>query len=417
MQCTYCDRWVHPKCANITKAHLELYKLPSCQYICDTCVKVSSKIKKEIHHLQVKQMEMREDIDSNKQELVAQNRRLEKVEKKVKDLDPAKIIEQSRDGMLKELRERDSRKDNLVFYNVEEPEMPRGNERKEFDIRRIIEICEFMKCPMTAEGIKFIFRVGEKKDDRPGPRPIIICLRDPGARRYILESTRMLASTQFERLSISPDLTPLQRKEEEGMRKEAETRNQSMTDEERLSHEWVLVGIKGQRSLIKRRRQLREGGTTSRGREADRARRGGTGGRRQALSESQPVRETARQLAVAEGARERERVRKEALERQQQKNMETEREKEPEKELEPEKEKETEKGQDTEDHEEEDLIPVEDPTEPRGTMDMEEDDEDEEDEDEDQQDTTGPSQTRDRRKRGRGDTSLSPPQPNQKKKT
>ena len=136
VQCTYCDRWVHPKCANITKAHLELYKLPSCQYICDTCVKVSAKIKKEIQHLQVTTMEMRENIEANKQEIGAQKKRLEKVEKKVEELDPARIIEQSRDGMLKELRERDTRKDNLVFYQVEEPEMAKGHDRTDLTSRK-----------------------------------------------------------------------------------------------------------------------------------------------------------------------------------------------------------------------------------------------------------------------------------------
>ena len=107
VQCSYCDRWVHPKCANITKAHLELYKMPSCQYVCETCVKISTKIKKEIQHLQVKQAEMREDIDSNKEEIAATKRRMDKVERKVEDLDPARIIARSRDEMLKELREGD----------------------------------------------------------------------------------------------------------------------------------------------------------------------------------------------------------------------------------------------------------------------------------------------------------------------
>ena len=60
VMCSYCDHWVHPKCANITKAHFELYKLPTCQYVCESCVKISSKIKKEIQHLQIKQAEMRE---------------------------------------------------------------------------------------------------------------------------------------------------------------------------------------------------------------------------------------------------------------------------------------------------------------------------------------------------------------------
>ena len=68
--------------------------------------------------------------------------------------------------MLKKLREQESRKDNLVIYQVEEPNLDRGHERKEHDIRKIIKIFDYLQCPMTAEGIKFIIRVGEKKDDR-----------------------------------------------------------------------------------------------------------------------------------------------------------------------------------------------------------------------------------------------------------
>ena len=251
VQCSYCDRWVHPKCANITKAHFELYKLPTCQYVCETCVKISTKIKKEIQHLQINQAEMKQDIAANKEEITATKRRVEKVERKVEELDPAKIIEQSRDEMLRELRERESRKGNLVIHQLEEATTGRGLERKEHDVKKILEIFDFLQCPMTSEGMKFIFRAGELRDDRPGPRPIILCLKDTGARSYILKNTRRLASSQFDRISITPDLTPLQRKEEDGLRKEAEARNNAMDQEEQGNYEWVLVGVKGQRSLIK----------------------------------------------------------------------------------------------------------------------------------------------------------------------
>ena len=90
-------------------------------------------------------MEMRENIEANKQEIGAQKKRLDKVERKVEDLDPAKIIEQSRDSMLKELRERESRKENLIIYQVEEPEMDKGSDRKEHDTRKVIEIFEFLR--------------------------------------------------------------------------------------------------------------------------------------------------------------------------------------------------------------------------------------------------------------------------------
>lgn len=409
VQCTYCDRWVHPKCANITKAHLELYKLPSCQYICDSCVKVSAKIKKEIQHLQVTTMEMRENIEANKQEIGAQKKRLDKVERKVEDLDPAKIIEQSRDSMLKELRERESRKENLIIYQVEEPEMDKGSDRKEHDTRKVIEIFEFLRCPLTSEGIKYIFRVGEKKDDRPDPRPIIVSLKDQGARKYILENTRKLATSQYQRISITPDLTPLQRKEEEQLRKEAATRNDSMNAEERLNFEWVLVGMKGQRTLIKRRRFQREGRQPRQDLDVGRGQREGNQRREPVPSREPPRgRETARQLAVAEGERERERVKRLVAEMQNRK----------------------EKGVEEEQEEQEDeqtetpSIIMEKEVEPSGTMDIEEETEDEEnEEDQETEEYPGTEQTQERtehrktNKRNRTETSLSPPQTTNKKKT
>ena len=179
--------------------------------------------------------------------------------KKVEELDPAKIIEQSRDSMLRELRERETRKDNLVVHQVEELAEGRGHERKEHDIKKVIEIMEFLECPLSADGIKFLFRAGEIRDDRPGPRPIIMCLKNTEARKRILESTRRLASSRYERISITPDLTPLQRKEEDGLRKEAENRNSAMDEQEKVNFEWVLVGMKGQRTLIKRRKQFHSG--------------------------------------------------------------------------------------------------------------------------------------------------------------
>ena len=415
VQCSYCDRWVHPKCANITKAHLELYKLPSCQFVCDTCVKVSTKIKKEIQHLQVKQAEMREDIEINKEEIAATKRRMDKVERKVEDLDPAKIIEQSRDGMLRELRERETRKDNLVIHQVEEPTMGTGQERKEHDMKKVLRIMDFIQCPLTSEGIKFIFRAGERREDRPGPRPIIICLKDSSMRKSILENTRKLASSHYERISITPDLTPLQRKEEDGLRKEAESRNNAMDKEERLNFEWVLVGMKGQRILIKRRVHHPDGG-------APRWTRGGvTGGRgggrgRARIASPTPVTRQAREAVLRtareEGEKERDRVRELAKEKQKERNREVE----PEKQIEPEPEK----NQGTEELENVSTI-VEKSAEPSGTMDMEDETEEEEEREEEEEDgenevTQVTTDRRDRRKRDRSDTSLSPPQANNKSK-
>ena len=394
VQCSYCDRWVHPKCANITKAHFELYKLPTCQYVCETCGKISSKIKKELHLLHVKQEEMRIDIDSNKEEIAATKRRVDKVERKVDRLDPAKIIQQSRDEMLREIRERESRKDNLIIHQVEEPTVGRGVERKEHDLNEVIEIMEFLNCPVKKEDIKFIFRAGERREDRPGPRPIILSMKNSGARNTILENTRKLASSRFERISITPDLTPLQRKEEDGLRKEAETRNNAMDQEERLNYQWVLVGMKGQRSLIKRRIHYQEGAPRwgGDGGEGERGRRG-TVGERGRRREGQPSRGpapggvTARQIAMAGVEKERERA------------MELVRETQGGARIEAEKSKNTGAEEETTEQDDPSVIGQE---EPSGIIEMEDEEEEEDTYDKDQSPVTAKDQTRETSTRAKG---------------
>ena len=97
--------------------------------------------------------------------------------------------------MLRELREREARKDNLVFHQVEEPTTGSGMERKDQDIRKVMAILDFLQCPIPREAVKFIFRAGERRDNQPGPRPIILSLKDTGAWKNILDNTRRLASS------------------------------------------------------------------------------------------------------------------------------------------------------------------------------------------------------------------------------
>ena len=87
-----------------------------------------------------------------------------------------------------------------------------------------------------------------------------MCLKDPGARKYILDNTRLLANSIYSRVSIVPDLTPQQRREEDEVRKEAETLNNAVDETEALNWEWVLLGLRGKRTLVKRRKFNQGGG-------------------------------------------------------------------------------------------------------------------------------------------------------------
>ena len=266
MQCAFCDRWSHPKCGDISKALVDiLLTQPGIvNWYCSSCAEVSKKVRKEIQNITLKQEEILKEVQGNKAQLTVHKGRLDEHEKRLDGLDRNKIIDDSNEIMLMELQEREARKNNLVIHQIPEPPstLTRGGDKRQHDINKVLEIFEFLDCSINKDGIKFIYRPGETgTSDKP--RPVILNLRDPGARQYILANTRLLANSKFSLISIIPDLTIKQRKCEENLRKEADKRNRGMEKEESTNWEWVLVGERGQRRLIKRKKLIPTDGATS----------------------------------------------------------------------------------------------------------------------------------------------------------
>ena len=148
------------------------------------------------------------------------------------------IVQSSKEAMMEELREQRARRNNLVIHQIPEPppNLTRGYECKDYDTDYVIKIFKFLDAPLTKEGIKFLYRPGERMESGR-PRPVIMSLKDPGLRDYILDNTRKLAGSSFNSISIIPDLTQDQRKEEEKLRKTAEKRNRELEPEEALNWE------------------------------------------------------------------------------------------------------------------------------------------------------------------------------------
>ena len=124
--------------------------------------------------------------------------RMDQVEKKVEEISKAEIVKMSNDIVFKELRERESRKNNLVIHKV--PELVGDNvsnkDRKEHDIKKILEIFEYLDCVVPRDDIKFIYRPGDKIVPE-WPRPVILSLKDQGARQYVLSNSSKLANSDY----------------------------------------------------------------------------------------------------------------------------------------------------------------------------------------------------------------------------
>jgi hypothetical protein len=141
--------------------------------------------------------------------------------------------------------------------------------RKEWDLKSCDNIFKALKMNFTSENaVKFCRRVGEKG---AGPRPMVVGFRREAQKEDLLESAKDLRNTHFSEVSIIPDLTQEQRKEEAEMVSEAERRNGDLSEEDRTKNlEWMVVGARGERRIVKGVKRA------ARGRPPTAAARGGT---------------------------------------------------------------------------------------------------------------------------------------------
>jgi hypothetical protein len=172
---------------------------------------------------------------------------VKRLEEKMKDME--KRIEER---MCEEMRERDIRRLNLVLHHVEEPNhrIKDGKERMEADRKECEKIFKAARARTTGENIKFCRRIGERGDD---PRPLLIGLNSEDEKKHLLEKARELQKTVYKDVTIGPDLTHKQRQEEKSLREEVERKNREEITEDDVAKnlEWMLVGPRGAKRIIK----------------------------------------------------------------------------------------------------------------------------------------------------------------------
>jgi hypothetical protein len=255
IQCNLCDQWAHPACANISDT---LFKELVHQYdnnggttwSCKSCRAAAEKLNKKINEIYKKVHHLEERTTANEDDISVLKSGISNLEKKIQDnkVERKTTMGEAQGAVFGELRDREERKGNLVIHNIPEHKKDStAKERKEADSLYIKNLLKKMKVDQQVQqDIKFMRRLGEYSEK---PRPLLIGLHKEQSKKEILQKARNL--NKADRISIVPDLTARQRKEDEELRKEVERRNNEMSASESLNYHWRLVGIKGERRIAK----------------------------------------------------------------------------------------------------------------------------------------------------------------------
>ena len=223
-------------------------------WACRSCMSFNKKWNAHMKESSKKQEATDFKVEDNRKNIEDIRRLLEATRKEVRDLakDKDNAAERTERMIEEELRERESRRLNLVLHGVPEPgpEKSDPRDRMDADKRECERIFGGMRARTRRHQIRFCRRVGERGND---PRPIVIGLYTEEERRHLLERSRELKNTMYSCVTIVPDMTKSQRRGEMRLREEAERRNhEDLTEVDREKNlKWVVVGSRGEKRLIK----------------------------------------------------------------------------------------------------------------------------------------------------------------------
>jgi len=235
-------------------------------WACRSCVAYSQGITQKVKAVEKELENIKTDVKANKEGVKSVEASVDElkrqVEKNKSDIENAVRAAERRMGS--EWREREIRKKNVVVHRLPEPgqDLRTADERRQQDMATCEQLFGLINLGELANEIKTCRRLGERGEES---RPLIVVLKTEEAKRRLLENAYKLGETEFSESTIVPDMTPMQRKEEEEMRSEVDRKNaEELTEDDRSKNlRWILVGAKGEKRLIK---AVDRGGHRGRGR-------------------------------------------------------------------------------------------------------------------------------------------------------
>jgi hypothetical protein len=157
-------------------------------------------------------------------------------------------------AMAAEERDREARRNNIVIYNMLESNATIKSDRDKFDFDLCMELInEVLNIHCESSEIKNIFRFGIKRENLI--RPILIEFRNRGKKNMILESLYKLKSAdqKFKKLSITHDMTKLEREEMKQLVREAKEKQNNLSVQEQGEWMYRVRGLQGSMKVTKLR--------------------------------------------------------------------------------------------------------------------------------------------------------------------
>ncbi len=123
--------------------------------------------------------------------------------------------------LVREIKEQESRKCNIILHNVPEKESVNEDERTKHDREQLKELGKVCKENIKKEDVVKMIRLGKRSPNKA--RPLLVEFRDEEKKRSLMQNLSNLskAPNAMKKISVQHDLTKKQREEEKEMRERA----------------------------------------------------------------------------------------------------------------------------------------------------------------------------------------------------
>ena len=118
-----------------------------------------------------------------------------------------------------EQRDKESRRNNVILYNVPESKAARAEDRNKDDVTACLRLCnKGIQVGISEEDLVQVFRLGKvesNETDTARPRPLMVQFAGYTQKNLVMESLYKLkhAETQFKKIVIAHDMTQTEREE------------------------------------------------------------------------------------------------------------------------------------------------------------------------------------------------------------
>jgi hypothetical protein len=221
IECAFCKGWCHKSCTKLTEEKFKLL-LKGGEEILWACEKCRDEDKQE----NKSRLEVKVD-NLTKLMTGLMNRLVELEERRAESIVEVNIqqeVEKKVGEAFEEMKERESRKLNLILVNVPESEAETGEERQKEDIRQVKELVGKLEVQTGDLGLANPIRMGKRIIGKASkPRVLRITVKSEEAKKTLLAKANKLSEESVpkgKRVYISCDRTPKEREDYKKLREE-----------------------------------------------------------------------------------------------------------------------------------------------------------------------------------------------------